>query len=445
MRTWTHDAREHARAILQAALDAASPQPLLRQVRVDAGELVLPGGERVRLQGRAVRLLAVGKAAGGMAAHAQRWGPFAEAVVAAPYDADVHDMECIPGEHPVPGEGSLRAGERALALARATGPGDLLVVLMSGGASALAEAPEVPLADLQRTTDLLLRAGADVRELNCVRKHLSRLKGGRLLQACRGDVLVLAISDVAGDDLSTLGSGPASADPTTFRDAIEVLSYRGVLDATPRSVREHLDAGAQGAKPETLKPGDPALQRVRARILADNDTALRGGAQQAAKLGYETRVLFEFLRGEARERGAQLALIARDLAVQEGAPVALLAGGETTVQVTGPGAGGRNQETALAAVHGLSGLDAVLASIGTDGIDGPTDAAGAIVDGMTLARAHANGLDPAAHLAENDAYAFFNDVHDLVRTGPTGTNVRDIALLLVRRGGPKETAHIESR
>ncbi|HWH08817.1 MAG TPA: DUF4147 domain-containing protein, partial [Candidatus Thermoplasmatota archaeon] len=320
-----------------------------------------------------------------------------------------------------------------LDVARACAPGDLLVLLLSGGASAMAESPVVPLADLQRTTDLLLRAGADIRDVNCVRKHLSRLKGGRLLQACRGDVLLLAISDVPGGDLSTLGSGPAAADPTTFRGALEVLEMRGVLDAVPTSVREHLRAGARGERPETLKPGAPDLERVTSLVLADNDAALRGGAQVAARLGYEARVLFGFLRGEARDRGRQLAMVARDLAQQPGPPVAILAGGETVVHVTGDGRGGRNQEVALAAVDGVSAMDVVLACMGTDGIDGPTDAAGAIVDGSTLARARALKLDPAAHLAENDAYDFFNGLDDLVRTGPTGTNARDVALVLVRR------------
>lgn len=444
MRRWRDEAREHVRQILQAALASVSPQPLMRQARVDAGDLVLPGGERVRFAGRAVRLAAIGKAAGGMAAHAQRWGPFAEAVVVAPHHAGIPEMECLVGEHPTPGDGSVRAGERVLAAARATGEDDLLILLLSGGASALAESPDVPLADLQRTTDLLLRAGAPIADVNCVRKHLSAIKGGRLLQACRGEVLLLAISDVPGGDLSTLGSGPVSADPTTFGDALDVLARRGVHDAVPRSVREHLEAGARGERPETLKPGASDLARLRARVLADNDTALRGGAQAAAKLGYETRVLFGFLRGEARDRGRELALLAREAASIDGPPLAILAGGETVVHVAGSGKGGRNQETALAAVDGLSGLDALLACVGTDGIDGPTDAAGAIVDGFTKARADASRLDADAHLAENDAYAYFDALHDLVRTGPTGTNVRDVAVLLVRRGEAKPVARMVS-
>lgn len=431
MRRWSDAARDDVRAMLHAALDAASPQALMRQARVEEGDLVLPGGWRTRFEGRAVRLLAVGKAAGGMAAHAQRWGRFAEAVVVAPYDAQVPEMECLVGDHPRPTERSVRAGERLLEAARACGADDLLVVLLSGGASALAEAPAVPLADLARTTDLLLRSDAPISEVNVVRRHLSRLKGGRLAQACAGEVVVLAISDVEGGDLAALGSGPASPDPSTFDDALAVLRKRGLLEAAPPSVRAHLEAGARGEVEDTPR----ALPRVHAQVLADNDTAVRAAASRAAQLGYETRVLLGFLRGEARERGRELAHLAREAAAQRGPPVAVVAGGETVVRVVGHGKGGRNQECALAAVDGLSSLDAVLACFGTDGVDGPTDAAGAVVDGLTRARADALGLDARAHLEENDAYPFFDALDDLVRTGPTGTNVRDLAVLLVRRAG----------
>ena len=435
MQAWSATGREHARGILQALLWAVSPQPLLRAFRVEEGDLVLPGRHRVRLAGRKVRLAAVGKAAGGMAAHAQPWGAFEEAVVVAPHPVDIPGFESIVGGHPVPTEESVRAGERVLALAHATGPDDLLVLMLSGGASAMMEAPLVPLADLVRATQLLLRSDAPIGEMNCVRRHLSGIKGGGLARECLGEILVLAISDVEPHDLAALGSGPAGPDPTTHREALAILQRRGLLEAVPPSVRTHLEEGAAHHVPETVKPGDPALDRVRTVVLADNDTALRAAATQAARLGYETRILSGFLRGEARERGRDLADLARDLAREPGGPVAIVAGGETVVRVEGHGKGGRNQELALAAVDGLSALDAVLATFGTDGVDGPTDAAGAIVDGQTRARADALGLDAGAHLAENDAHPFFEALDDLVRTGPTGTNVRDVALLLVRRQG----------
>lgn len=426
MRTWRDEAREHARHILTRMLLEVNPQTLLRRrVQFDGRTLHLPNGARADLRPAGkLRLLAIGKAAGGLAAHAQPWGPFHEAVCIAPHDAGIPGFECLIGDHPEPTKRSVIAGERALQLAAATGPDDVLLVLLSGGASALAEAPAVPLDDLCRTTWLLLRSGASIHEVNTVRRHLSRLKGGGLLRAARGRVILLALSDVARDDIATIGSGPASADPTTFADALDVLETHGLTEAVPPSVIEHLDAG----KLDTLKPGDPALTRLTACVLAGNEDALRAGARAAEELGYSTRVLPEWLAGEARERGRDLASMGRDIS----GPMAILVGGETTVRVIGMGDGGRNQEVALAAVDGLSGRDAVLASFGTDGIDGPTDAAGAIVDGHTRARAEALGLDAEAHLVENDAYAYFNALEDLIRTGPTGTNVRDVAVLLLR-------------
>lgn len=427
MRSWRDEAREHARAILQAALESVQPQPLMRRLRREGDDLVLPDGARTRLAGRRVRVVALGKAAGMMSAHAQPWGPLAEVVVSAPYRVDIPGFEAHVGGHPLPDEESVRAGERALELAAATGPDDLLVVLLSGGASAMAEAPSIPLADLRRVNELLLRSGAPIHEVNVVRRHLSRLKGGGLARACRGEILLLAISDA--DDLATLGSGPASADASTFRDALDVLARRGLLDAAPASAREHLRAGAAGAREETLKPGDARLAKTRAFVLADNDTALRGASIAAARLGYDVRILSGFLRGEARERGRDLAQLAREPGA---ARLAVIAGGETVVRVEGRGRGGRSQELALAAVDALSARDAVLAAFGTDGIDGPTDAAGAIADGLTRARGDALGLDPHACLLENDAYAYFDALDDLIRTGPTGTNARDVAVLLLR-------------
>lgn len=434
MLPWSDVARDHARAILQAALVSVNPQPLLRAIQREGDDLVLPGRHRVRVGGRKVRLVAIGKAAGGMAAHAQPWGPFEEAVVVAPYAVDIPGFEAFVGSHPVPSEESLEAGRRVLALAQATGPDDLLLVLLSGGASAMVEVPHVPLPDLVRATQLLLRSDAPIGEVNCVRRHLSAIKGGGLARECLGETLVLAISDVEPGDLASLASGPASPDPTTHQEALDILRRRGLLEAVPPSVRGHLEEGAMHHVPETLKPHDPALERVRVVVLADNDTALRAAATQAERLGYETRILRGFLRGEARERGRELADLARDLSLQEGGPVAVLAGGETVVRVVGEGKGGRNQEVALAAVDGISSLDALLATFGTDGVDGPTDAAGAVVDGRTRSRAEALGLDAQAFLEENDAYRYFEALGDLVRTGPTGTNVRDVAFLLVRRG-----------
>lgn len=419
MRTWRDDAREHARTILQAALQAVSPQVAMRQVRRDGDALLLPDGARVLLS-RKVRVVAIGKAAGMMSAHAQPWGPLAEVIVSAPYKVDIPGFGSFVGGHPLPDEESVRAGERALELAAATEPGELLLVLLSGGASAMAEAPAVPLADLRRANEILLASGAPIDEVNAVRRHLSRLKNGGLARACRGELLTLAISDV--DDAATLGSGPTLADGSTPADARALLDARGVWDAMPASVRDHL--ASPGPRPQVAGP-TPS----RVHVLADNTTALRAAANAAQRLGYDVRALPGFLRGEARERGRDLGALAR---ARFGRPTAIVVGGETTVHVVGHGKGGRNQEVALAAVDAVSGRDALLAAFGTDGVDGPTDAAGAIVDGMTRARADALGLDAHAALAENDAYRYFEPLEDLIRTGPTGTNVRDLAVVLVR-------------
>lgn len=467
VRTWRDDAREHAREILQAALHAAHPRVVMRRVLRDREGLLLPDGSRVRLADRAVRVVAIGKAAGAMGAHARSWGPFEEAVVSAPHHAEIPSFEAHVGGHPIPDEASLRAGERALDLARATGPDDLLIVLLSGGASAMAEAPRVPLADLQRATKLLLASGAPIEEVNAVRVALSRLKGGGLARACRGEILTLAVSDV--DEEATLGAGPtiqeggagARWDPgdsqvrprwepggSQVGIAEAALRRHGLWESMPRSIREAATAAAQppdaletvsgprlvGAPPDshlraTWAPPGSHLAPRHLLVLADNDTALHAAARAAARLGYEPELRSRWLRGEARERGRELGALARELHAR---PTALLVGGETTVRVVGHGKGGRNQEVALAAVDALSGRDALLATLGTDGVDGPTDAAGAIVDGFTRARADAVGLDAQASLAENDAYAYFDRLDDLVRTGPTGTNVRDLAVVLLR-------------
>jgi glycerate 2-kinase len=442
MRSWRDEARDHARTILTRILQEANPQHVFRaRLAFDERRVLRVDGARVAdlAAARRVRVAAVGKAAGGMAAHAQPWGPFAEAVVVAPHAVDIPGFASVVGTHPEPGEGSVEAGERLMRLARDTMPEDLLLVLLSGGASALAELPAVPLADLQRATQLLLASGADIHEVNCVRKHLSLLKGGRLLQAARGRVVVLAISDVEGDDLAAIGSGIAAPDPTTYDDALDVLRRHDLADAVPRSVRERLHEGAKGLHAETLKPGDAALERLSAHVLASNADVLRAGARAAAELGYDTHVVHEGLQGLARETGRRVAQTARDLAhgsPSASRPTCLLYGGETVVRIQGAGLGGRNMETALAAVDGLSGLDAVLACVGTDGRDGPTDAAGAIVDGMTRARAEAHGLVAEDYLQENDSYHYFEALDDLVKTGPTGTNVRDVAVLLVRARAP---------
>jgi hydroxypyruvate reductase len=296
----------------------------------------------------------------------------------------------------------------------------------------------VSLADLQTTTDLLLAAGAGITELNTVRKHVDRLKGGRLAEeAAPGRVLALVLSDVVGDSLEVIASGPVTPDPTTFADAVSVLERFEVWQRVPLPVRVHLTRGAAGEIAESPAPGAACFERVVASIVGNNRLAAKAALAEAARRGYRTHLVTTELTGEARAAAARLAALAREVTTG-GRPIAppacLVAAGETTVTVRGGGRGGRNQELALALALRIEGLDEVLGvSVGTDGIDGPTDAAGAIVSGRTVQRARELGLDPARALAENDSYPFFEALGDLVVTGPTGTNVMDIQILLVKK------------
>jgi glycerate-2-kinase len=382
-------------------------------------------------------LIAAGKAAVPMAAACLAGVPrppqFAMAVAPGPFAALPAGIECVAGGHPMPTPGSIAAGRRALEIARATAAGELLVVLLSGGASALLEFPAegVSLADLQATTSRLLRAGADIAALNAVRKHLSQVKGGRLASAARGRTIALVVSDVVGDDLAVIASGPTVADPSTYADALAVLERFGGCGAYPRCVVTALEEGVAGLRPETAKAASGVLARATTAIVGSRRDAIDGARREAFARGYDVTIESAPVVGEARV--AAQVLLGRIHAHAAGPKRCLLSGGETTVTVTGTGKGGRNQELALALAGPLAGVQAavVVASVGTDGIDGPTDAAGAFVDSTTAARARAAGLaHPDAFLGDNNAYAFFQAVGDLVMTGPTGTNVGDIQVVM---------------
>jgi glycerate 2-kinase len=339
--------------------------------------------------------------------------------------------ECIEGAHPFPDEASVRAGERALAFART---GDPLVLLLSGGASSMLALPVagVPLDDKRTAIRALMHAGRGIHDLNCVRKHLSAIKGGQLAAAA-GRAVTLAISDVhhpVEDDPSVIGSGPCVPDPSTFAEALAVArSVAGM----PASVMQHLERGAAGQINETIKAGDPRLARSEVHVIANRHTALAGAVAAAQGLGYRVLEIEPAVRGEARDAAIRFVRDARERLPRTGRPACVLAAGETTVTVVGSGRGGRNQEFALAAAAALATLDgpAVLASAGTDGTDGPTDAAGALADSTTIERARQAGLDATASLAANDAYPFFAGLGDLIISGPTGTNVGDVQVLLM--------------
>ena len=346
-------------------------------------------------------------------------------------------LEWMPAGHPAPDAGSLAAGRRALALAEQVVGDRLLVVLLSGGASAAlaVPVPGVSLADKVQATELLLRAGLPIDRINCVRKHLSAVKGGWLAAAARGAVVTLAVSDVVGplpDDPAVIGSGPTAPDPTSYADALEAVESCGIRPAFPPAALHALEEGLQGCRPETPKPGDERLLGARTVVIGSRLDALEAAARHAAGLGYDVVMLPAPVVGEARVAALQYLELAAAAAVRR--PACILSAGETTVAVRGPGRGGRNQEFALAAAAGLGDAGGVagLISVGSDGIDGPTDAAGALVDTTTLARARAQGLrDPAHYLDCNDSYTFFEQLGDLVRIGPTATNVGDLQVLLL--------------
>ncbi|PDW04963.1 glycerate kinase type-2 family protein [Candidatus Viridilinea mediisalina] len=338
--------------------------------------------------------------------------------------------------HPLPDERGVAAAQAMATLLAEAGPRDLVIALISGGGSALLSlpVPAVSLADLQALTQALLGCGAAIGAINTLRKHLDQIKGGGLARmAAPAHLLTLLLSDVVGNPLDVIASGPTVADPTTFQDALALLEYYGLTRQLPPALVDYLRQGVAGAVAETLKPGDAALARVHNLLVGANRQAAEAACAAAHAAGWQSLILTTALEGEAREAGRMLASILREVATYDqplARPCCLVIGGETTVTLRGNGRGGRNQELALAAVQSLAGLERIaLVTLATDGGDGPTDAAGAVVTGTTLARAQALGLDPAAHLANNDAYPFFAALDDLLRPGPTGTNVNDLTFL----------------
>jgi len=343
-----------------------------------------------------------------------------------------------PAGHPIPDEGSINGAKEMLRILSKADERDLVIVLISGGGSALMEYPMegITLEDLREMNRLLVLSGADIREINTVRKHVSRVKGGRLAEAAYpARVVSLIISDVIGDPLDTIASGPTAPDETTFQDAWEVLRNYSLVEKMPQSVIKVIKDGMEGRIPETPKPGDPIFENVTNMIVANNLKAVQTAEGVLRSLGYNTLVLGSRVQGEARHIGKMLAGLASSIkneGIPLSPPAALLMGGETTVTVTGDGVGGRNQELVLGAVRQIAGLDGVVvASIGTDGIDGSSEAAGAICDGHTLERALREGLKPEEYLKNNDSYSFFSWLGDAIITGPTLTNVMDLMGVVV--------------
>ena len=387
---------------------------------------------------RPVHVIAVGKAAAAMAAaflsvrhlqvrHALVIGTHLHPELPA-------TVEWIESSHPFPDGRSEHAGNRAIAVAEAVHSGDALVILLSGGASALMAAPVggITLADKIATTRLMMESGADIHALNTVRRHLSKVKGGRLAASCVGATVTLALSDVVGDDLNAIGSGPGVADTTTWADAAAMLARFGG-DAHLSEVRHAIDRGLAGEIPDTPKPGDVALKRAQAMVIGSRMDAMAGAKQAAFERGYHPIVMAEPVTGEAREMAPRWLARAKELARDVNKPACVISSGETTVRVIGKGRGGRNLEFALAIAEAIaSPTPTVMASVGTDGIDGTSSVAGGIVDSMTMARASALGLDaPGSYLAANDSLPFFARLDDVVRLGRTDTNVGDLQVMLI--------------
>jgi hydroxypyruvate reductase len=433
--------RKHALLIFRAALAAADPEKAVQRNLAFDGRTLRAGRRRYSLfRFDRVRVIGAGKASAAMARAVERiLGRRISGGFVNVNDGTVHKSRRIHFElsgHPVPDVRGLEGAHQIARIARDSNERDLLIAVISGGASALMPdpAPEIPIDDLQQATRQLLACGATIHELNTVRKHISVLKGGGVARlAAPATVISLILSDVIGDDLDVIGSGPTAPDTSTFRDAVRIFEKYAM--APPASIRRRLEIGTRGGIAETPKPGDPIFARVQNLIIGSNRLAIDAAALQARALGYRPIVLSTFIEGESRDIASMHAAIVKEIRAANRpvrVPACILSGGETTVTVRGSGKGGRNQEFVLAAALALENSPGgTIFSAGTDGIDGPTDAAGAIADQSTLFKARSMGLDPRAFLAANDSYHFFERLEALVKTGPTGTNVMDIRVLLV--------------
>lgn len=435
--------RVHAVQIFEAGLQALDPgQAIIRHVALN-DDLLTIGERRFNLKDYDRILVAgAGKAVAPMAKAVEDLlgNRISDGVVVVKdeHGLPLKKIEAREASHPVPDKRGIQGTEEILSLVEKAGQRDLVICLISGGASALLIAPVhgISLKDKQNATKLLLACGATIHEFNTIRKHLSRAKGGRLAQmAYPASVVSLILSDVVGDDLDIIGSGPTVPDSSTFQDAEKILKDYGVWDQLAQSVRDHIRKGSSGRVEDTPKPGDAVFQQCSQVLVGTNLQALKAAGREAQRLGYRPLILSSKAQGEAREVATFYTAIAKEILgsnhpIQP--PACVLCGGETTVTLLGDGRGGRNQEFALAAALAIEGYDPVVVlSGGTDGTDGPTDAAGAVADGETVARARKKGMDARDFLRRNDSYHFFQRLDDLIITGPTRTNVMDIYMLLV--------------
>lgn len=437
---------QHAEAIFQAGLRAVDPgQAVRRWCRLTGDQLAIGERHFDLAHFKRIILLGAGKAGAPMAQAIEELlgDRLDEGAVVVKYEhvASLRKTTLFEAGHPYPDENGLRAAREIYARAAAADAETLIIMVISGGGSALLPLPVdgITLADKQETTRILLACGATIHEINAVRKHLSAIKGGQLARAAYpATVVALVLSDVVGDDLDAIASGPCVPDRRTYADCINIVNRYALTDRLPPHVLKHLLAGASGRVPETPKPGDAVFDKVVNVIVASNYEALQHARQAASALGYHTLILSSMIEGETVPVAGMHMAMAREILSSGNplpVPACILSGGETTVTLRGNGLGGRNQEFALAAALAMPENCGcyVLLSAGTDGSDGPTDAAGAFADSTTLHRAAAAGLDLHAYLTANDSYHLFDSLGDLYKTGPTNTNVMDLRIILLTR------------
>ncbi len=435
--------KQTAQAIFNGGIQAVSPEACIDRYLTISGSLLQVAETEFDLdQIKHIFVVGAGKASAAMAHQVENilGHRINDGLIITKYRHGVPLERCriVEARHPVPDKNGMDGAASLLEMVSRAGPEDLILCLISGGASALTPAPAdgVSLADKQHTTRLLLECGTTIHEINTIRKHLSKIKGGQLCAAANGArVVSLILSDVIGNDLDIIGSGMTAPDPGNFMDCKLILEDRRIWNAVPESVRTRIRAGINGQVPDTPKPGDSVFFGVTNQVVGSLTDALSAAQKEAERLGFRPLVLSSMIQGEAKEAAKVLCAIAREVK-DSGRPVAppacLLSGGETTVSIKGSGTGGRNMELALAGAMALAGTSGImLLSVGTDGTDGPTDAAGAFAGGDTVSRAKALGLSAEKHLADNNSYPFFAALEDLLITGPTRTNVMDMQILLI--------------
>lgn len=443
-----HEGREGERrrrivTVLEAALEAVDPYAAVRHyVRRDGNTLWVDRCEYDLAEIDRVLLVGAGKAGAPMAQAVEDvLGDALSAGCVTVKDGYALPTRCVrltEASHPIPNEAGVAGAKEIADLLDSAGERDLVLCVISGGGSALMTLPVegVTLDDLQVLTGSLLRAGATINEINAIRKHLDRVKGGGLARmAVPARIVSLMLSDVVGNPLDVIASGPSVPDTSTYADALDLLAHYDLMDEAPSAIRAHLERGVAGEFADTPKPGDAIFDRTQNVIVASNDLAAVAAQEAAKELGFNTLLLTTYVEGEAREVAKVLAALAKET-LASGRPIprpaCLILGGETTVTIRGSGIGGRNQEMALMAAVQIAGLDDVaIVCLATDGTDGPTDASGALADGGTIARGAALGLDPWEYLRNNDSYHYFRPLNDLLLTGPTNTNVNDLAFVFV--------------